>query len=81
MKGTIFEKGKKISNKLHRHAAWFRVKKYWLFMPRKEYYKNLFFNIWGLVSCALTVFAGIWAFFDKVLPFAFEKGKELFENN
>lgn len=51
MKGTIFEKGNKLVNKIHRVAAWYRVKKYWLFMSPKDYKKNLFFNIVGMIAC------------------------------
>ncbi len=47
MKGTIFEKGNKIANKWHRLCAWARVKKYWLFMPAKDYKKSIWIYIVG----------------------------------
>lgn len=61
MKGTIFERGNKLRNKFHRAMAWMRVKRYWLFMPHKEYKKNVFYNILGMVVWFLGLyFAALW---------------------
>lgn len=61
MKGTIFERGNKLRNKFHRAMAWARVKRYWLFMPHKEYKKNVFYNILGMVVWFLGLyFAALW---------------------
>lgn len=61
MKNTIFERGNKLRNKFHRAMAWMRVKKYWLFMPHKEYKKNVFYNILGMVVWFFGLyFAALW---------------------
>lgn len=59
MKGTIFEKGTKFSNKFHRAMAWIRVKRYWLFMSHKEYKRNIFFNIVGMLVTLIGAYVGI----------------------
>lgn len=41
MKGTIFERGNGLVNRWHRLCAWIRVKRYWLFMPKKAYKKSV----------------------------------------
>lgn len=59
MKGTIFERGNKFSNKFHRAMAWMRVKRYWLFMPHKEYKRNVFYNIVGMLTILIGAYVGI----------------------
>lgn len=58
MKNTIFEKGNKLRNKFHRAMAWARVKKYWLFMSRKEYKRNIFYNIVGMIVTLVGLYFG-----------------------
>lgn len=55
MNGTIFHRGKKLKDKMIRALAWIRVKKYWLFMPQKEYKHNLFYNLSGMVLWLIAV--------------------------
>ena len=76
MKGTIFERGNKFSNKFHRAMAWMRVKKYWLFMPHKEYKRNIFFNIVGMLTILIGAYIGI-LYLIAYVPL---KAHELYDN-
>ena len=57
-KHTIFEKGNTLRNKFNRAMAWMRVKKYWLFMSHKEYKRNIFYNIVGMVVTFVGAYFG-----------------------
>lgn len=54
-RGDIFTKRKTLGDKIANECAWFRAKKHWVFMPRKEYKRNLVFLITGMWTISMAL--------------------------
>ena len=61
MKGTIFHRGNKLKDRIIRAMAWFRVRKFWVLMPKKEYKTSLFYMITGMFFWLIAVPVGLYA--------------------